>query len=34
MGCYKKTNFTLKQHKELKVLCDDINIEYLCTPFQ
>ncbi len=29
----KKTNFTLKQHKELKVLCDDINIEYLCTPF-
>ena len=29
----KKTNFTLKQHKELKILCDKIQIEYLCTPF-
>ena len=29
----KKTNFTLRQHRELKILCDKIKIEYLCTPF-
>lgn len=29
----EKTNFTLKQHAELKKLCDKINIDYLCTPF-
>ena len=29
----KKTNFTLNEHKKLKIYCDKIGIEYLCTPF-
>ena len=29
----EKTNFSLKQHSELKKLCDKIKIDYLCTPF-
>ena len=27
------TNFSLKQHVELKRICEKIGIEYLCTPF-
>ena len=27
------TNFSLKQHRYLKKLCEKIGIEYLCTPF-
>lgn len=29
----KQTNFSLKQHLFLKILCEKIGIEYLCTPF-
>ena len=29
----KKTNFTLDEHKKLKIICEKIGIEYLCTPF-
>ncbi len=29
----EETNFTLKQHKTLKKICEKIGIEYLCTPF-
>ena len=29
----EKTNFTLKQHKELKKICKNVGIDYLCTPF-
>ncbi|MDB3975705.1 N-acetylneuraminate synthase family protein [Candidatus Pelagibacter sp.] len=29
----EKTNFTLTQHIKLKKYCDDLNINYLCTPF-
>lgn len=29
----ESTNFTLKQHSDLKKLCDKLNIDYLCTPF-
>jgi len=29
----EKTNFTLKQHKQLMNICKKIGIQYLCTPF-
>ena len=29
----EKTNFTLEQHKQLKKICENIGINYLCTPF-
>tara|TARA_Y100000389_G_C17418800_1_gene495381 strand:+ start:271 stop:1305 length:1035 start_codon:yes stop_codon:yes gene_type:complete len=29
----EKTNFTLTQHIKLKKYCEDLNINYLCTPF-
>lgn len=29
----EKTNFTLNQHIKLKKYCEDLNINYLCTPF-
>ena len=28
-----ETNFTLKQHKQLKKICENNRIDYLCTPF-
>ena len=29
----EETNFTLKEHMQLKKICEKIGIEYLCTPF-
>jgi N-acetylneuraminate synthase len=29
----EKTNLTLDEHKALKALCEDLGIDYLCTPF-
>lgn len=29
----KRTNFSLDEHKQLKKLCEQIGIQYLCTPF-
>ena len=29
----EETNFTLKQHFNLKKICEKVGIEYLCTPF-
>lgn len=29
----KRTNLSLDEHKRLKKLCEDIGIQYLCTPF-
>jgi N-acetylneuraminate synthase len=29
----EKTNFSLKQHQILKKYCEQLNIDYLCTPF-
>lgn len=28
-----RTNLTVDEHKELKSLCEDLGIDYLCTPF-
>lgn len=29
----KRTNFSLDEHKKLKKLCEQLGIQYLCTPF-